>query len=304
MKAKKKTGSLERRNARAGWLFCLPFLIGLVLFFIFPILQNINISFRTLTAGTKGMNMEWIGLENYYDIFNTDAWFMKDLVDSLQTIGINFLSILLFSFFIATILNQKFIGRGFARAMFFLPVVIGSGLVLVMQNNEMQSIAMDNITQAATSDTGVTQMSQIILELTKSIGNGSGLVEFVNEAVKRVYDIITSSGVQILIFLAGLQTISPSLFEASSMEGATAWENFWKITVPMISPLILVNAVYTIVDSMCGVNNVMVSRINWRFTNGNYGYAAAMGWVYFPLVIVLLGILILITRKMIYYEND
>lgn len=304
MKAKKKTGSLERRNARAGWLFCLPFLIGLVLFFIFPILQNINISFRTLTAGTKGMNMEWIGFENYYDIFNSDAWFMKDLVDSLQTIGINFLSILLFSFFIATILNQKFIGRGFARAMFFLPVVIGSGLVLVMQNNEMQSIAMDNITQAATSDTGVTQMSQIILELTKSIGNGSGLVEFVNEAVKRVYDIITSSGVQILIFLAGLQTISPSLFEASSMEGATAWENFWKITVPMISPLIIVNAVYTIVDSMCGVNNVMVSRINWRFTNGNYGYAAAMGWVYFPLVIVLLGILILITRKMIYYEND
>ena len=262
MKAKKKTGSLERRNARAGWLFCLPFLIGLVLFFIFPILQNINISFRTLTAGTKGMNMEWIGFENYYDIFNSDAWFMKDLVDSLQTIGINFLSILLFSFFIATILNQKFIGRGFARAMFFLPVVIGSGLVLVMQNNEMQSIAMDNITQAATSDTGVTQMSQIILELTKSIGNGSGLVEFVNEAVKRVYDIITSSGVQILIFLAGLQTISPSLFEASSMEGATAWENFWKITVPMISPLIIVNAVYTIVDSMCGVNNVMVSRIN------------------------------------------
>lgn len=307
MKKQKKI-SLKSQNARAGYLFSLPFLIGFFIFFLFPVVQSILISFKSVSANpTGGMNMRYIGFDNYFKLFFLDPEFLKIyLVGTLKTLAVNFPSILLFSFFISVILNQKFRGRGFARMMFFLPVIISSGVIMLVQNNQIQAVTMSSISSSATStETGIAQLTDTVMHLIKSIKLNSGIIDFVMSAVERIYDITISSGVQILIFLAGLQTITPSLYEASKIEGASGWENFWKITFPMISPLILVNAVYTIIDSMSGLSNGLIYKIySTAFLNADYGYSAAMGWIYFIVIILILVIFLGTFSKLVYYEND
>ena len=210
-----------------------------------------------------------------------------------------------FQLFIATILNQKFHGRIIARAIFFLPVIIYSGVLVMMQTNQIQSVTMNAIAEGASdSGSGILQMTDVIANLVSTIKLDSSVLDFVMEAVERVQDITMASGVQILIFLAGLQTISPSLYEASSMEGATGWENFWKITFPMISPIILVNAVYTIIDSMAGLNNPIINMVYYESViYGRHGSAAAMSWVYFLLISLVLVVFIAIASRKVYYEE-
>ncbi len=304
---KQKRSSLASQNARAGYLFSLPFLIGFFIFFLFPVLQSMLISFRTVSASESGMVLRFVGFANYFKLLFQDPNFLRNnLAGTLTTLSVNFPSILLFSFFIAVILNQKFRGRGFARMMFFLPVIISSGVIMLVQNNQVQQVTLSSMTASATSaETGVTQITNAVMNLVRSIKLNAGIIGFVTSAVSRIYDITISSGVQILIFLAGLQTISPSLYEASKIEGASGWENFWKITFPMISPLILVNAVYTIVDSMSGLSNGLIYRIySTAFVYGDFGYSAAMGWVYFTIIMVILVVFLALASRLVYYEND
>ena len=305
MKRKQYTG-LSRSNALAGYLFSLPFLIGFFLLFLFPVAYSVYMSFHSMSAGDSGLTMEFAGFANYYHVLREDAYFIKDyLVDSLSTLGIQFPSILIFSFFIAVVLNQKFRGRTFARVLFFLPVIVSSGVIMLVQNNQVQSVTMSGITAAATSDeTGVAQLTHSIMDMVDSINFGPGIFSFINSAVSNIYTIVISSGIQILIYLAGLQTISPSLYEASSIEGASGWESFWKITFPMISPLILVNAIYTIIDNMSGLTNRTVYYIyNMGYSYGEYGYSAAMSWIYFAIIFVILGLFIFVASRLVYYEN-
>lgn len=306
MKTKKRI-SLKSQSAIAGYLFSLPFLIGFFLFFLFPVVQSIMISFQSVSANDNGMNLKFIGFANYSKLFFKDPEFLKVyLAGTLQTLAINFPSVLLFSFFIAVMLNQKFKGRGFARMLFFLPVIISSGVIMLVQNNQVQAVTMASINSTATSaETGIAQLTDTVMDLIKTIKLNSSIIGFVTDAVSRIYDITIASGVQILIFLAGLQTISPSLYEASKIEGASGWENFWKITFPIISPLILVNAVYTIVDSMSGLSNGLIYKIySTAFINAEYGYSAAMGWIYFIVIILILVIFLGVASKLVYYEND
>ncbi|NCU25229.1 sugar ABC transporter permease [Candidatus Nomurabacteria bacterium] len=306
MRARKNKG-LTTKNALAGYLFSLPFIIGFIGFFLFPVLQSVLLSFRTVTANESGLSLEYVGWANYHKLLFVDPSFLKlDLARAMTTLSVNFPSILLFSFFIAVLLNQKFRGRGFARMMFFLPVIISSGVIILIQNNQVQQVTLNTINASASSaETGVAQLTDTVMRLIKSIKLNSGIIDFVSGAVSRIYEITISSGVQILIFLAGLQTISPSLYEASKIEGASGWENFWKITFPIISPLILVNAVYTIVDSMSGLSNGLVYRIySTAFVYAEYGYSAAMGWVYFVIIILILSVFLAFASKLVYYEND
>ena len=131
---------------------------------------------------------------------------------------------------------------------------------------------------------------------------GTGLVEYVSNAVNSIYDIVNRSGVQMLIFLAGLQGISPSIYEASSIEGATAWETFWKITFPMISPMILVNAIYTIIDSFTSQSNVVMSFIAGVYQNSQ-ATATAMSWIYFVVIMAIIGLFVLIASSFVFYQR-
>lgn len=303
MKKHKKT--LAQQNARAGVLYSLPFIIGFVCFTLFPTIQSILLSFHSVSASGKGMVMSFKGWDNYHRLLFEDASYLRDyLLPSLKELAINFPCILIFSFFIAVMLNQQFRGRTFFRVIFFLPVVVSSGVILLVQDNQLQTNMLSGITGAASGSGGVSQFTDTVKDLLEDFAVGEWLITFVTSAVDRIYDIVTSSGIQILIYLAGLQTISPSLYEASSIEGATGWENFWKITFPMISPMILVNAVYTIVDIMGGLNNNLVKQIyNTSFVIGDYGYGSAMGWIYFLVIGLVLLLFLGVASRMVYYED-
>ncbi len=300
----KQNRSLEKRKARAGWLFSLPFVIGFVFFFFAPVLRSVIMSFQTMYVSGDGNNLHFVGWENYYKLFQEDPTYLKHLVQSLQDLAINFPCVLLFSFFMAIILNQKFRGRLFARAIFFLPVVVSSGVVMLVQNSQVLQTTVSAVSSAGSADGGVGQLSAAVMGLLSDIQIDSGIFEFVTGAVSRVYDITIMSGIQILIFLSGLQAIPPALYEASAVEGATGWENFWKITFPMISPMILVNAVYTIIDSMSGTNNSLMYEIYQKaFQFSDFGYSAAMSWIYFIIIAVILAVFIALCNRLVYYEN-
>ncbi len=303
MKKHKKT--LAQQNARAGVLYSLPFIIGFVCFTLFPTIQSILLSFHSVSASGKGMVMSFKGWDNYHRLLFEDASYLRDyLLPSLKELAINFPCILIFSFFIAVMLNQQFRGRTFFRVIFFLPVVVSSGVILLVQDNQLQTNMLSEITGSASGGGGISQFTDTVTDLLEDFAVGEWLITFVTSAVDRIYDIVTSSGIQILIYLAGLQTISPSLYEASSIEGATGWENFWKITFPMISPMILVNAVYTIVDIMGGLNNNLVKQIyNTSFVIGDYGYGSAMGWIYFLVIGLVLLLFLGVASRMVYYED-
>ncbi len=293
----------RQKRALAGWLFSIPFLVGFFLFFLIPVLQSLVMGFQTVKASPTGIKLTFIGLENFKQLLLVDPDFIPVLVSSLTDLAIDFPAIILFSFFIASLLNQKFRGRTLSRVIFFLPVVISSGVIQLIQSSQLQAVSATSITAEA-QNTGVVQLADFALGLIRTVRIDPVILDYVQMAVDRAYGITVASGIQILIFLAGLQGIHPALFEASSLEGATGWENFWKITFPMISPLILVNSVFTIIDSMGGLLNQTIMRIHTTsFIIGNYGYASAMSWTYFLIIFIVLSIFLYLTSRKVYYEN-
>jgi ABC-type sugar transport system permease subunit len=214
---------------------------------------------------------------------------------------------LIFSLFVALILNQSFTGRGFVRAIFFLPVILSSGVLVGLETNNSLLASMAEIIQHGnrmkSSITGVLQNILVVNEgTTKSIA--SDFMNYVFHMVNQVYDIAMSSGIQIIIFLSALQTISPSLYEAAEMEGTTKWESFWKVTFPMVSPMILVNVVYSVVDYFLRTDNKVMEKIRTTLMQRmEYGFSTAMAWVYFLAVIIILGIVVLIIHKKVYYYD-
>lgn len=293
--------SLSTKKARAGWLFALPFIIGFLFFFLGPVIRSMVMSFQRLYVTGAGDNMHFVGWENYYKLFYVDPAYLKSLVASLRDLAINFPCILLFSFFIAVILNQKFRGRTLARAIFFVPVVISSGVIMMVQDSQLQQVTSAAISGGAAE---TSQLTETVMGLLSDIQINAGIFQFVTDAVARVYDITVLSGVQILIFLSGLQAIPDAIYEAADIAGATGWEKFWKITFPMVSPMILVNAVYTIIDCMCGANNSLIYEIYQKaFRFSEFGYSAAMSWIYFIIVAVILAILMGLCSRFVYYEN-
>lgn len=300
----KKLG-LERKQARTGLLFVTPFIIGLLIYFIGPVIQSIIFSFSNITVTGEGFNQEFIGMQNYVRAFNIDPEFRQLLVSSIMEMAYQVPLIVIFSFFASTLLNKAFPGRGLARMVFFLPVIMTSGVLLAIENSSMLiSMAQQSIssTGQAVENTGfqALQLRQLLLES----GMNQRFVEYITGAIDSMYSIITASGVQILIFLAGLQSIPGSLYEAAVVEGASGWESFWKITFPMVSPLILVNIVYSIVDTFTKPTNAMMIAIQeTAFDLSYYGYSAAMAWIYFGVVIVMLLVISVIISRYVFYQQ-
>jgi ABC-type sugar transport system permease subunit len=208
---------------------------------------------------------------------------------------------MVFSFFVALILNQKFKGRAFVRAVFFLPVILSSGVILgVEYDNSLLSSMQDVIAESGTG----TSITGAIENILITAGIGSKAFSKVFEVVDGIYDVAISSGIQIIIFLSGLQTISSSMYEAAAIEGCTKWESLWKITFPMISSLFLVNWIYTIVDfCMRSDNEVMEKISDQMITQINYGFASAMSWIYFAIVILIIAVSSFIISKGVYYYD-
>jgi ABC-type sugar transport system permease subunit len=200
------------------------------------------------------------------------------------------------------VLNQKMLGRAAFRAIFFVPVILSAGLMETINANDIVSDAVEGgVDDGSGQEAGAGIISVMDFQaLFANMKVGKELVSYVVGLVNSIYDIVNDSGVQMLIFLAGLQSISPSIYEAAQIEGATGWETFWKITFPMISPMILVNSVYTLIDAFTKSGNPIMSLISNVF---KAGLKTAMYWIYFGIVMLLVGLVAAIASTFIFYQR-
>lgn len=299
IKKKKKSLSLTQQKALFGYLFIAPFFIGFLFLFLTPLIQSLYFSFSKLSVTSTGYQLTHIGLENYEKVLRVDPNFVPALLANVTEIISRVPVVIIFSFFAASLLNQKFKGRAFARAIFFLPVILTSGIVLAIESTDLlvnasQGAAKEEIEKSTTA-LKFFQFRQLLF----AINIPAPIIGFLIAAVDQIYDIVIASGVQILIFLAGLQSVPKSLYEASTMDGATGWENFWKITFPMVSPLIIVNLVYTIINTFTTADNQIMSLIqNTIFSQSEFGKGSAMAWVYLGTVALILTAFSLMVLKL------
>ncbi len=299
MMKRKKFKGLQKRKAISGYLFIMPFIIGFLVFMVKPFFQSLYMSFCNVKVGSSGFELIYGGIVNYLRAFTVDIEYNKLLTTEITRMSYNSVAIMVFSFFAAMILNQEFKGRAFVRAIFFLPVILSSGVVLGIEYNNTLLAGMQDEIQRSAGGTSITSAIQNILTIN---GIGSSLFELVFKIVDGVYDVAIASGIQIIIFLSGLQTISSNMYEAAAIEGCTRWESLWKITFPMISPLFLVNWIYTIIDFCMRSDNKVMEKISkTMIVDLNYGFASSLAWVYFGIVIVIIAISSLIISKGVYY---
>jgi len=305
---KKKIASLDRRKARAGWFFVLPFLVGFVLIYLPIIFESLKVSFFLYDKHTGVQT--FVGWQNYSSALFEEADFVQTLLTGLQEIAFDIPAILIFSLFVAVILNQKMIGRAVFRAIFFLPVVVSTGLMegVLSASYSFSGSSMDLGAGESATESVQTNLAleKLLQDVFANLGFGEGLVTYIVEAVASIADIVNRSGVQILIFLAALQSISPAIYESCEIDGATSWETFWKITFPMVSPMILVNGVYTIIDNFTTDSNSVMQVINNTFgsaDNAAKHVSAAMGWMYFLVVLLIVGLVAAIFSAFVFYQR-
>ena len=302
--------SLDKRRARAGYFFVAPFVLGIILIYLPILIDSFWISFHAeipvFVDGVAGFALEFKGIEYYKYAFVESPDFVTKLIAGLQQLLFEVPAVIIFSLFIAVVLNQKMLGRAAFRAIFFVPVIISTGLMESINGNfnsvmsgNMEGGIEDGSGAAGEQSGGIVDVL-MVENLFKSMAIGGEMVGYVVNLVNNIYNIINYSGVQMLIFLAGLQSISDSIYEACRIDGATGWETFWKVTFPMISPMILVNAVYTMIDAFTRTTNPAMTFIE---SAGAKEQIAAMGWIYFVVVILLITVITGVISSFIFYQR-
>ena len=301
---KKKVGLLGRR-AIYGYLFILPFILGFIFFMVKPLAQSLHMALSEVLISNQGFELKWNGFANFKKALLVDPDFNRMVIEAIGQMVFRSIATIVFSFFVALLLNQKFKGRTLARSIFFLAVILSSGVMVGIESSNALMAEIKDMIEEAGNVNSVTEILEDIL-LSGSTGVGgisSTIFEKVFEIIDSIYDVAMASGIQIIIFLSGLQTISPGMYEAAHMEGCTAWETLWKITVPMVSPLIPVCWIYTIIDFFMKSDNQIMDKINVQMTQLlNYGFSSAMAWIYFVVCIALIGISTLIMQKVVNYD--
>lgn len=303
---RRRAASLEKRKARGGYIFVLPFILGLLIIYLPVIIDSFASTFITVKE-VAGQKVEsFAGIANYQQALFKSPEFMETLTSSMVDLLIDIPSIVIFSLFIAVILNQKVLGRAVFRAIFFIPVICATGLMDTIDSaassyNDYMGNQGEGINTGAIEEEGMFN-SESIIGLFESMKIGTGLAKFVVSAVNRVSGIIDRCGVQMLILLAALQSISPAIYESCSIDGATTWETFWKITLPMISPMILVSAVYTVIDAFTAHNSSIMKFITSQVSSNTH-VGTAMAWIYFAVIILLVLVVILILRTYVFYQR-
>ncbi len=310
-KKKKKVASLDAKKSRMGWIFVLPFIIGFVIIYAPIVYDSILYSFTKINIVTGGgYRLTWVGLENYQEALFVDATFVTTLTSGIKQLIFDIPAIVIFSLFMAVMMNTKMVGRAAFRAIFFIPVILSTGLIdKIDQSNQMLNYMND--TSAVDMGEGTESTStQVInaMDIQRLFSNmivGEELLNYVVGLVNDIYDIVNRSGVQMLIFLAALQSISPAIYESCSIDGATQWETFWKITLPMISPMILTNTVYTVIDAFTSADNQVMNYIDQVYDqpSGNV-LSSAMSWMYFIIVMLIIAAVAGVLSAYTFYQRQ
>ncbi|MBS5480236.1 MAG: sugar ABC transporter permease [Clostridiales bacterium] len=306
MSGKSKTvrHDLMARRDRLGYAFIAPFLIGFLFLIAIPIVQSVIFSFHDIQIVESGYTLVPKGLKNYRYILLVNTEFRAKMVESFQMTVRDTLIVVPFSFFAALILHKPFHGRTLARAIFFLPVVVSSGVFAVMDANTVINMVLSRDPAVSTGSLEATESALAFVNTLFAGSLPAEITQFVAAATGNISGIVAKSGIQIILFLGGLNTISPSIYESSNIEGATAWVNFWKITFPMSGPYILLNVVYTVIDSFTNINNPLIKSI-WNDLTGlkNFGVASASAWLYFILIFAVLGVTFALISRKVFYRD-
>ena len=302
--------SYEKKKGLYGYGFIALWFIGSLMFFIIPLLQSFYYSFHNVapevgevavTSLVDNLTGEKNIFLNYKTAFMTDPKFRQYLVEVLKDMALSLPVIVVFSLFVAIIINQKFRGRTFARAVFFLPVIIATGPVYAIITGDLETSGNNSAEQFSTMFEA--DMVDQLLEFVGIYGFGDKFTELLTTITSDILNLVWKCGIQIIIFLSALQGIPPSAKEAAAIEGATSWEFFWKITLPYISPMIVVNIVYTVIDAFIDPTNEVMGRLLEIQSEWRYGLSAAMAWSYFGIILVVLGIIFAIMNKLVWYDD-
>lgn len=284
MKPKKKRG-IESLKSKYGMLFVLPWTLGIIFFVLIPIVQSISYSFSKISTDEYGIVQNFRGIKNYIYIVSEDPNFLSYLTSSILKLLYSLPAILVISIMIGIILNGKFRGRTFFRSLYFLPVIIATGVV-------MEWIMLCANPSLDTAGGSATSEIINITQITEALGLTGPLVEFFQTAISEIFTLVWSSGIQIILVIAGLQSIPDSLYEVSKVEGATKWEEFWFVTFPMLSRITLLLIIFTFVELVTDKTNEVMSYIYNLMTSLNYDESSAMLWMYLGASGLFMGIIV------------
>lgn len=290
----KKTGSIEKRNSRNGFLFTLPWAIGVLIFFIFPMFQSVYFSFADVNVTTSGFSTKFIGFKNFGYALYESPQYVENLVDSLTEFSYRIPIILILSFIIAVVLNGKFKGRTFFRSVYFIPVIIAGSIAMTFLGGNETIEEMGQVTQSAYLD-GLIDFEKIFLQM----GIPTETTNFIFGYIDQIFDLVWDSGVQIVLFISGLQSIPEQLYEVSKVEGASKWEEFWYITVPMLGNTIVLTVIYTVIEFCVSTDNKVVSQAYTMLLQQQiYGKSSAMLWLFFAIVAVIIGAVFILFNRL------
>lgn len=292
--------SLKWRTSLYGYIFVLPFIVGFVLFFAYPMIQSAVFSLSNLIIQRGGYVLEHAGLSNYRYALLIDEKYVRTLAETVGRMVSDVGAVLVFSLFAAFLLNGEFKGRTLVRVIFFLPVIFGSGVIMRIEQSDYSTQLLRSTTEAGTGFMSQETLAGFLMQLRLP----ESMLEYIIGVIYSIPRIIRASAIQILIFLAGFQSVPKSLYESADVEGATKWESFWKITFPLLSPMIVTNIVYTIVDFFGSPRNEMVELIRTTaFGGAGYGVSTAMAFMYFIVVSFLITVAVLISSKWVFYHD-
>ena len=303
---KKKGMTLTGQRAVVGLLFISPWIVGFLAFYVRSFIMTIQFALSEVNVnpGVGGYTTKFLGLENFVYEFTKHPNFSQTLVTSLQDILIDVPLIVFFSLFMALLLNKKFTGRTLVRAIFFIPVIMNADAIVsaieMARSAMMGGVSATSAAIAESTSGGVN--IEYYLSLFKELALPDSLLDYVVGAIGRLNDIISASGVQIVIFIAALQSIPSSLYEVAKIEGATGYETFWKVTFPMVLPHIITNIVYTVVDSFTN-SEIVDMAYKTAYTDQIWGLSSAMSLTTTVLICLILGIVCGLIQKRTFYYN-
>lgn len=293
MKNKRMKG-IEQLNRKYGRIFVLPWVIGMLLFYIIPLVQSFLFSVSEVSVYSGGIKLDFIGFSRYKSLILTDPDYTALVKEALLSFLYSLPVIILLSMVLALLLNQKFRGRLFFRSLYFLPVIISTGVVI----NLLFSTTSSDLSNIGVSESYSSNMFDVE-DIIEWLGLTGGIAEYISLIISKVFDLIWKCGIQTVLFIAGLQSVPVSLYEASKVEGATKWEEFWFITFPMLLRVTLLVSVFTMVELITDTNVELVSNVYNSMTAGVYDNPSTMMWMYFIVAGGVIGLLIVLYNRIL-----
>lgn len=291
--------SYERKKSYYGYAFISLWAVGFIFLFLLPFITSVRYSLSSVTIKQGYVGLESCGFNNYVNLFVKNPDFLPAFTETVTTVAAKSPLIIIFSLFIAVVLNQKFGGRTFFRAVFFLPVIIAGGIAIEIINGNY----FLGLISSGDRSNALFQSQSIAASLTGA-GIPQSAVDYILKTVEEIFGLIWNSGIQILIFIAGLQSIPSTLYEVANVEGSNGWTTFWKITVPMLAPMLVVNIFYTVVDNMISYSNSMFKLIDDYMNALKFDQAAAMSVICFAVIFIAVVLIYIIGNRYVYYAVD